>query len=85
MKDRFGNELNVGDEIIFIRPMYRELTTGVITKITEKTIFCDYDCGTNLHSEHTKTTPHDAIRKDCILRNQGGCTTGEIPRAELGS
>jgi hypothetical protein len=42
MKDFLGNELKVGDTVIFIEPNYRNFQKGKIFKITEKTIFISW-------------------------------------------
>lgn len=42
MKDFLGNELKVGDTIIFIEPNYRNFQKGKIFKITEKTVFINW-------------------------------------------
>jgi hypothetical protein len=42
MKDFLGNELKVGDTVIFIEPNYRNFQKGKIFKITEKTIFINW-------------------------------------------
>lgn len=43
MKDAFGEELNVGDRVIFARAGWRRLTKGSIVKINSKMITIEYD------------------------------------------
>lgn len=42
MKDYFGNQLNIGDEVAFYAPGYRMFTTGTIIKFTEKQVRVEY-------------------------------------------
>jgi hypothetical protein len=41
MKDYLGNILEIGDEVAFILPGYREFTRGVITKFTRCFVMID--------------------------------------------
>ena len=41
-KDYNGNELNIGDVVIFIRPNYREFVTGVAVAFTPKCVRVKY-------------------------------------------
>lgn len=38
-KDYLGNEIRVGDEVVYIQLNYRDFKKGIITKITEKMCF----------------------------------------------
>ena len=42
MKDFLGNDLEVGDEVVFMFLKYRSLGKGVIIKITPKTILIEH-------------------------------------------
>jgi uncharacterized Zn ribbon protein len=42
MKDFVGNELAVGDEVILVKPRYREFVKGNILKMTAQTVFLEY-------------------------------------------
>lgn len=43
MKDFLGNEIQIGDPIVFMELGYRNLVKGKIIKITEKgTVFIEY-------------------------------------------
>ena len=41
-KDYWGSPLNVGDTVVFILCNYRELVTGKITSISQKTAQIEY-------------------------------------------
>lgn len=43
MKDYFGNEVFVGDEVVFEIPNYKQLSTGKIIKFTPKGIRVQYN------------------------------------------
>jgi predicted Mrr-cat superfamily restriction endonuclease len=61
MKDYLGNEINLGDEVILVKPSYREFVIGIVTKITDKTAFIDY-----MHQGHKrdcKQSPEQIIVK----------------------
>ena len=38
MKDFLGNDIKVGDEVVFVRIGYRDLSRGTIKSITDKTV-----------------------------------------------
>lgn len=38
MKDYLGNELEVGDQVVFVRLNYRDLMKGTIIKLTPKMV-----------------------------------------------
>ena len=61
MKDFLGNELNIGDEVVFVQLGYRNLLKGHITKMTEKTILISHD-KTNTCSTETKQTPSQVVK-----------------------
>lgn len=50
MKDYLGNELQVGDEVIFPYPNYRGLVTGKILKITPQKVKMEY-----VHQNYSRT------------------------------
>lgn len=41
--DFLGNELQVGDDVVFVEPGYRHFLLGKIVKFTEKTVFIEYE------------------------------------------
>lgn len=43
MKDYLENELEIGDNVIFIVPKYQEFSKGVITRMTNKMIFITHE------------------------------------------
>ena len=51
MRDFFGNELVVGDEVAFCEPGYRTLITGKIQHFTPQKVRVEY-----LDMSHSKTT-----------------------------
>lgn len=57
MKDFLGNNLEVGDEVVFMCLGYRELRKGIISKMTDKTIFIE--CG---RLKPFKQTPSQIIK-----------------------
>ena len=34
--DYLGNQLSIGDKVIYINPQYKELNTGIILKLNDK-------------------------------------------------
>jgi hypothetical protein len=42
-KDFLGNELNIGDKVVFMQIGYRGLMEGVITKLSEKKATISHD------------------------------------------
>ena len=40
-KDFLEQELNIGDEVVFITPGYRDFSKGPIIKITDKMVFIE--------------------------------------------
>jgi hypothetical protein len=42
MKDFFGQDLVLGDEVAFMEPHYRNMTLGKIIKFTPQTILIEY-------------------------------------------
>ncbi len=57
MKDFLGNELKVGDQVIFVRPNYRNFAKGVIYHITEKTVFI------NWNNPHFQFSSEDTLKQ----------------------
>lgn len=43
LKDYFGNELNIGDEVAFMRVNYRSLMKGTIISMAEKTVLLSHE------------------------------------------
>ena len=63
MKDFLGNELQVGDNVVFVQLGYRNLLKGVVSKITPKTILITHAM-TNTCSTETKQTPSQVVKFD---------------------
>lgn len=42
MKDFFGTELNIGDEVAFMEPEYRNMTLGKIVSFAPKTMLIEW-------------------------------------------
>ena len=68
-KDFIGNELAVGDEIVFMTISYRDLRKGKIIKITPKMVIIDYGCRKTIKQNH------DQVVK-IIAPSQYVCTAG---------
>jgi peroxiredoxin len=52
-KDFLGNDINIGDTVVFIQLGYRNLLKGVVSHITPKTLIVSHD-PTNVCSTQTK-------------------------------
>jgi hypothetical protein len=65
-KDYLGQEINVGDPVIFVQLNYRNFLKGTITKITEKTVLISHP-KTNTCSTETKQYPDQVINIKHIL------------------
>lgn len=61
MKDFLGNELVIGDEVVFVQLGYRNLFKGIIIKCTAKTILIKHK-KTNTCSTETKQFPEQVIK-----------------------
>lgn len=61
MKDFLGNELQVGDNVVFVQLGYRNLCKGVISKMTPKTIMITHTM-TNTCSTETKQFPNQVVK-----------------------
>lgn len=59
MKDFLGNELSVGDPVVFIVPGYRELSKGFIVRLTPQMAFISRD---KTHGQ-TRATWQDTIKQ----------------------
>jgi hypothetical protein len=55
MKDFLGNELNVGDEVVFTPPKYKNFCLGTIVKIATKQLAIEYINTWNYGKDNTKT------------------------------
>jgi hypothetical protein len=65
MKDFLGNQLEVGDEVVFIVPGYRELTRGIITKFTKCFVFIEKHNPNQIRAawqETIKQTPEQLVK-----------------------
>ena len=61
MKDFLGNELNVGDNVVFMQKSYRNFMKGKIIRITTCTVIVQHD-ETNVCSTETKQTGDQVIK-----------------------
>ncbi len=59
--DYLGNEINVGDKVVFCQLNYRNFFTGRISKITDKMVVIDHE-RTNTGSTQTKQYPSQVIK-----------------------
>lgn len=60
--DFLGNTLNVGDEVVLVRPNYREFIVGTISKFTQCYVFVELP-GKYCH-EVIKQSPSQLIKKE---------------------
>jgi hypothetical protein len=60
-KDFLGNEIKVGDEVVFVQKNYRNLLNGKIIKITDKMCVIGHD-RTNVGGTETRQF-HDQVVK----------------------
>jgi hypothetical protein len=49
MKDLLGNELNIGDEVLFVRQNYRDFLRGGIVAFTPKFVRVSYAQGDDVN------------------------------------
>lgn len=61
MKDFIGNDLQIGDEVVFVQLSYRNLLRGKIKNITEKTILISHEKTNDCRTE-TKQTPLQVVK-----------------------
>jgi hypothetical protein len=61
MKDFLGNELKIGDEVVFVQLHYRNLLRGTIKNMTAKTILISHKA-TNNYQMETKQSPDQVIK-----------------------
>lgn len=59
--DFLGNELEVGDEVVFVQLGYRNLLKGTIAKITPKMVFITHE-ETNVCSTETKQAHSQVVK-----------------------
>lgn len=63
MKDFLGNELAVGDEVVLIRPNYRQLVKAKINRFTKCFVILDYvDAKHRSLVDTFKQTPDQMIK-----------------------
>ena len=60
-KDFLGEEINVGDEVVFVQMQYRNFYQGKIVKITDKMLFIDHEKD-NLGKSQTKQKHNQVIK-----------------------
>lgn len=60
--DFLGNELNIGDEVVFCEPSYRNLIRGSIVRVTDKLVIVEY-AKSPMRSQLTyKARPRDLVK-----------------------
>ena len=64
-KDYVGNEIEVGDTVVFVQLGYRNFWEGIIAKITPKTLLIDHE-RTNTCSTQTKQFHNQVIKYDKV-------------------
>lgn len=71
-KDFFGNEIHVGDKVIFITPSsgrntYRQFEVGTISRFTDKMVCIDCR-GLKIHSrqDELRQFPEQVIKRESI-------------------
>lgn len=62
MRDAFGREIGVGDEVAFMLPGYRSLKLGTVIRITEKRVRVSYDTGRLIRDEFLTCGPDVVVR-----------------------
>ena len=62
MKDFLGNELKLGDAVVFVELGYRNFLRGQITKMTAKTVWITHVSPGSGMMRETKQTPEQTIR-----------------------
>lgn len=62
MRDAFGRLINVGDEVAFMLPRYRNLKLGTVIRITEKRVRVSYDNGGLVREEFLTCGPDVVVR-----------------------
>ena len=60
--DKLGNELKIGDEVIFMQLNYRNLLIGEIIKITKCTVLIEHE-ETNTRQTQTRQAHSQVIKK----------------------
>lgn len=65
-KDFLGQNIALGDVVVFIQLGYRNLLTGVVTKITDKTLMIAHE-KTNTCSKETKQFHNQVV----VIKNLG--------------
>ena len=59
--DYLGNELQVGDNVVFVQLGYRNFLVGTICKITKSTVLISHKA-TNTYRRETKQTFNQVIK-----------------------
>jgi len=63
MKDFFGNELEIGDEVAFNPPVYKGIVKGTIVKFTPKMVKVSYDPHGKQYTNETAVFPRELVKK----------------------
>lgn len=63
-KDFLGNEIKVGDKVVYMRLGYRDFTKGYIMRITNKCVFLSDSNGSLIHDYWTSKF-HEQVVKVC--------------------
>jgi len=62
MKDFVGQDLNEGDYVAFIRPLYRQLVLGKIIKLTPKKVRVEYKPHWSDKMDDSVVDPSDVVK-----------------------
>jgi hypothetical protein len=62
-KDRFGQELQVGDKVVTMRKGYRELVNAKIIKFTPEYVRVEYKTQSGKWTEEYLVDPRDVIKR----------------------
>jgi hypothetical protein len=63
MNDFFGQPLSIGDTVAFMRPSYRDMVTGKITKFTPQTIVIEWKHPFYTELQTFRATSSQVIKK----------------------
>ena len=61
MKDFLDNDLGIGDKVVFIKPGYRDFSTGTIIRFTKYFVIIEKDKG-DYHAKTIRQEPTQLIK-----------------------
>lgn len=62
MKDFLGNELSINDNVVIIRPKYKELVKAIVIRFTKNYVFVEYKPHFGDIKSEIKQTPNQIIK-----------------------